>query len=150
MLLKGFLLFCNEGSWCCQHHLAASPALLFYSGPAQKVWSPRVTRLHQVSHRTFRADRRQLLLKILSFYFSNDKALTFRSRAPWNHKFSMISFYISSKHSQPKKTSTVIILPMRRPGFYCQLLHLYFFKFLDGVLVVLEPAKVLKDAKRMI
>lgn len=36
MLLKGFLLFCNEGSWCCQHRLAASPALLFYSGLAKK------------------------------------------------------------------------------------------------------------------
>lgn len=115
MLLKGFLLFCNEGSWCCQHRLAASPALLFYSGPAQKVWSPRVTRLYPVSHRTFRADQRQLLLKIPSFYFSNHKALTFRSHAPWNHKFSMISFYISSKHSQPTKNPTVFILPMRRP-----------------------------------
>lgn len=35
MLLKGFLFFCNEGSWCCQQCLAASPALPFHSGPAR-------------------------------------------------------------------------------------------------------------------
>lgn len=128
MLLKGFLLFCNEGSWCCQHRLAASPALLFYSGPAQKVWAPRVTRLHPVNHRTFRADRRQLLLKISSFYFSNDKALTFRSHAPWNHKFSKISFHISSKHSQPNYTSTVFIPPMR-PRFLFSIIAFLFLFF---------------------
>lgn len=151
MLLKGFLLFCNEGSWCCQHRLAASPALLFYSGPAQKVWSPRVTRLHPVSHRTFRADRRQLLLKIPSFYFSNDKALTFRGHAPRNHKFSMISFYISSKHSQAKKTLHGLHPANEEaPVFIFNCCVSTFFKLLDGILVVLEPAKELKEAKRII
>lgn len=56
MLLKGFLLFCNEGSWCCQQCLAASPAFPFYSGPVKNVWSPRAKSLHPVSRRSFTAD----------------------------------------------------------------------------------------------
>lgn len=51
MLLKVFLLFYNEGSWCCQQCLAASAASLFYSGPAKNVWSQRAKTLHPVSHR---------------------------------------------------------------------------------------------------
>lgn len=52
MFLKGFLLFCNEGSWCCQQCLAASPALLFYSGPVKNGWSPRAKTATEVSQQT--------------------------------------------------------------------------------------------------
>lgn len=65
MLLEGFLLLCNEGSRRCQQCLAASPALLFYSGPVETVWSPEAKTLHSVSHRRFTADSRHSF----SFYF---------------------------------------------------------------------------------
>lgn len=67
----GFLLFCNEGSWCCQQCLAASPALLFYSGPAKNIWSPRAKTLHPASHRSFTAGSRQPLLKMFPFFMTN-------------------------------------------------------------------------------
>lgn len=71
----GFLLFCNEGSWCCQQCLAASPALLFYSGPAKNIWSPGAKTLHPVSHRSFTADSRQPLLKMFPFFMTNRSML---------------------------------------------------------------------------
>lgn len=69
MVLKGFLLFCNEGSWCCQQCLAASPALLFYSGPAKNVWSPRVQRFHPVSRRTFHSRQETPIIKNIFLFF---------------------------------------------------------------------------------
>lgn len=68
----GFLLFCNERSWCCQQCLAASPALLLYSSAAKNIWSPGAKTLHPVSHRSFTAGSRQPLLKMFPFLWPID------------------------------------------------------------------------------